>query len=250
MIDSKTQDYAVEAAISKVFASEALARVSDEALQVAAGVGYMRELPYERVVRDARIMRIFEGTNEILRLFIALTAMSDVSSQLQELASSLKGVFNDPIKGFGVLSGYALRQASLRTGIAQPKNRMPQVPESLKDVATTFEDASRELAQAADRILRKHGRGIIGKQLASHRLADIMIDLFTLASMLSRVSATQLKNGEKATEIEASLLRAFAHQAKDRIDRNFTRIDQNEDELIKTLGDFAVEREGYPWDIL
>lgn len=249
MIDSKTQDYAVEAAISKVFASEALARVSDEALQVAAGVGYMRELPYERVVRDARIMRIFEGTNEILRLFIALTAMSDVSSQLQELASSLKGVFNDPIKGFGVLSGYALRQASLRTGIAQPKNRMPQVPESLKDVATTFEDASRELAQAADRILRKHGRGIIGKQLASHRLADIMIDLFTLAAMLSRVSATQLKNGEKATEIEASLLRAFAHQAKDRIDRNFTRIDQNEDELVKSLGDFAVEREGYPWDI-
>jgi acyl-CoA dehydrogenase family protein 9 len=250
MSDGKKQDYAVEAAISKVFASEALWKVADEALQVAAGVGYMRELPYERVVRDARIMRIFEGTNEILRLFIALTAMSDVSSQLQELASSLKGVFNDPIKGFGVLTGYALRQASLRTGYGQSKNRLTQVPETLRDVSSLFEDASRELAQAADRILRKHGRGIIGKQLASRRLANIMIDLFVMAAMLSRVSATIAQHGAQASEKEATLMRAFATQAKGRIDRNFLRIDENEDELLKALGDHAVTREGYPWDIL
>lgn len=249
VIDGKTQDYAVEAAISKVFASEALWRVADEALQIAAGLGYMRELPYERVVRDARIMRIFEGTNEVLRLFIALTAMSDVSSQLQELSSGLKGVFNDPIKGFGVLTGYAIRKAGLSTGIAQAKGKFTSAPESLRDVATLFEDATRELAQAADRILRKHGRGIIGKQLASRRLADIMIDLFVLASMLSRVS-TSVQRGSAQHERETALLRAFAGQAKGRIDRNFARIDENEDELLKGLGDYAVEREGYSWDVL
>ena len=250
MIDGKTQDYAVEAAISKVFASEALWRVADEALQIAAGVGYMRELPYERVVRDARIMRIFEGTNEILRLFVALTAMSDVSSQLQELSSSLKGVFNDPIKGFGVLTGYAIRKASLSTGIAQQKAKFASTPEPLRDIATLFEEATRELAQAADRILRKHGRGIIGKQLATRRLADIMIDLFVLASLLSRVSTVISRHGAATAEREVAILRSFAGQAKSRIDRNFARIDDNEDELIKGLGDFAVEREGYPWDVL
>jgi hypothetical protein len=249
MIDGKKQDYAVEAAISKVCASEALFRVSDEALQIAAGVGYMRELPYERVSRDARIMRIFEGTNEILRLFIALTAMSDVSSQLQELSSSLKGVFNDPIKGFGVLSGYAKRQAGLRTGINQVK-RFAGVPESLRDVVNAFEESTRELAQGADRILRKHGRAIIDKQLATRRLADIMIDLFVMAAMLSRVSTSYAKLGEKASEKEVAILRSFTGQAKTRIHRNFARIDDNEDELIKGLGDFAVEREGYPWDVL
>jgi acyl-CoA dehydrogenase family member 9 len=250
MIDGKHQDYAVEAAISKVFASEALWRVADEALQIAAGIGYMRELPYERVVRDARIMRIFEGTNEILRLFIALTAMSDVGSQLAELSSSLKGVFNDPIKGFGVLSGYALRKAGLTAGIKQARSSFGGVEEPLRDVATLFEEATRELAQAADRILRKHGRGIIGKQLASRRLADIMIDLFVLAAMLSRVSTAMQRHGALRTEREVAILRAFAGQAKSRIDRNFARIDDNEDELIKGLGDFAVEREGYPWDVL
>jgi acyl-CoA dehydrogenase family member 9 len=249
MIDSKAQDYAVEAAISKVFASEALFRVSDEALQIAAGVGYMRELPYERVTRDARIMRIFEGTNEILRLFIALTAMSDVSSQLKELSSSLKGVFNDPIKGFGVLSDYAKRQYGLRAGYSQVK-QLTGIPPALIDVTTTFEEATRELAQGADRILRKHGRAIIDKQLATRRLADIMIDLFVLASMLSRVGTNYAKNGAQASEKEVAILRSYAGQAKTRIHRNFARIDDNEDELIKDLGDFAVAREGYPWDVI
>jgi acyl-CoA dehydrogenase family protein 9 len=249
MIDSKSQDYAVEAAISKVFASEALFRVSDEALQIAAGVGYMRELPYERVARDARIMRIFEGTNEILRLFIALTAMSDVSSQLQELSSGLKGAFNDPIKGFGVLTGYALKQAGLR-GLTQSKNKLNSVPEPLRDVTSIFEESTRELAQGADRILRKHGRGIIGKQLATRRLADIMIDLFVLGAMLSRVGTNLQRHGVQAVEKEVAILRSYAGQAKTRIHRNFARIDDNEDELIKTLGDYAVEREGYPWDVL
>lgn len=249
MIDSKSQDYAVEAAISKVFASEALFRVSDEALQIAAGIGYMRELPYERVVRDARIMRIFEGTNEILRLFIALTAMSDVSSQLQELSTGLKGVFNDPIKGFGVLTGYALKQAGLR-GLTQSKNRLTSMPEPLRDVTNIFEEATRELAQGADRILRKHGRGIIDKQLATRRLADIMIDLFVLGAMLSRVGTRLQRHGVQAIDKEAAILRSYAGQAKARIHRNFARIDDNEDELIKTLGDYAVEREGYPWDVI
>jgi len=250
MIDGKQQDYAVEAAISKVYASEALWRTADEALQVAGGLGFMRELPYERVLRDCRINRIFEGTNEVLRLFIALTAMGDVSSELQELAAGMKGVFTDPIKGFGVLSEYARRQAKLRTGIKNESGRFTRVPVALAEVAATFEHATRELAQAVDRILRKHGRGIIGKQLASKRLADIMIDLFVFAAVLSRVSTGLEQKGEAAMDKELAILRAFAFQAKTRIQLNFDRIDDNEDELIKGLSDHAIASEGYPWDVI
>jgi alkylation response protein AidB-like acyl-CoA dehydrogenase len=238
----------VEAAISKVFATEALSRVADEALQIAGGNGYMKEFPYERAVRDARINRIFEGTNEILRLFIALTAMNDVGTQLKELARSLKGVFADPIKGFGVMSEYALKQASLMTGLVGEKRGFTLLHAALKPEAETFEQSTRELGAAADRILRKHGKNIIEKQFATRRLTDILIDLYVTACVLSRVNAAVEEKGEAGAARELEILRTFAGRARRRIRFNINRIDDNDDEMVKSLADQAFDLEGFAWD--
>jgi alkylation response protein AidB-like acyl-CoA dehydrogenase len=209
LVDGGYEDYAVEAAISKVYSTECLWRSADEALQIAGGNGYMRDYPYERIVRDCRINRIFEGTNEILRLFIALTAMNDVASQLQELSASMKGVLNDPIKGFGVLSEYARKRVQLSTGRGdQPK--LQNLHEAIRPQAEDFETETRYLAQATDRILRKHGKNIIGKQFATKRLAEIMIDLFVLACTLSRVQSSIEANGMEKASREIDILRVFA----------------------------------------
>src|ERR1700727_270138 len=77
-IDSGLEDYSVEAAISKVYASEAIQRAAYEALQIAGGNGFMREFPYEEATRDCRILSIFEGTNEVLRLYIALSGLKEI----------------------------------------------------------------------------------------------------------------------------------------------------------------------------
>ena len=103
-IDSGVEDYSVEAAISKVFASEALQRSAYEALQIAAGNGFMREYPYEQITRDCRILTIFEGTNEVLRLYIALSALKDLGKSLGDMKAAVDDIFNNPIKGFGVLT--------------------------------------------------------------------------------------------------------------------------------------------------
>jgi len=249
LIDGGCEEYAVEAAISKVYSTECLSRSADEALQIAGGNGFMREYPYERIVRDSRINRIFEGTNEILRLFIALTAMNDVASQLKELSRSMKGVLNDPIKGFGLLSDYARKQASLKTGRGEA-GKLAGLDESIQPQVDIFEKKTRNLAQAADRILRKHGKNIIGKQFATKRLADIMIDLFVMACTLSRVQASIDANGvEKATK-EIEILKVFTREARIRIKRNFRRIDNNEDELLKALAVDAFEAERYRWDTI
>ncbi|HYO95713.1 MAG TPA: acyl-CoA dehydrogenase family protein [Polyangiaceae bacterium] len=250
LIDNGYKDYAVEAAISKVFASEALNRAADEALQIAGGNGYMCEYPYERVVRDSRINRIFEGTNEILRLFIALTAMNDVGQNLREISKSLEGVFNDPIKGFGVLSEYALHRMSLVTGINREGTSFTRLHPALKHPISIFEDGTRELASAADRILRKHGRNIIDKQLATRRLADIMIDLFVLACVLSRVDAAVRKHGAEKVDKELDIAHTFAGQARRRVRNNVAEIDGNEDEYIKGLADHAFAAERFPWDTI
>lgn len=248
LVDAGYEDYAVEAAISKVFGSECMWRTADEGLQIAAGNGFMKDFPYERILRDARIARIYEGTNDILRLFIALTAMNDVGHQLKELTSGLKDVFNDPIKGFGVLSDYARKQASLITGYNREKSRFTKVVPPLRVHAQIFEDSTRDLAAAADRILRKHGRAIIEKQFATKRLADIMIDLFVLACTLSRVNGLIEAQGVEKCAKEIEILTVLSGQVRRRVRSNFGKIDDNDDELIKSLALHAYEREGYAWD--
>jgi len=246
MVDRGLKDYAVEAAISKIFASEALWEVVDEALQVAGGNGFMREFPYERIMRNARINRIFEGTNEILRLFVALTAMNDVGASLKEVASAIGNALHDPIKGFGILSDYAKRRMGQVTGIGRVE--MSKMHPALAEQARSFEELTSKLATAADRILRKHGKNIMNKQFATRRLADIMIDLFVFASLLSRISQTLEEKGVAKSTQELEIIQIFASDAARRIQANLDQIDKNDDELIKSLADYTFEEERYTWD--
>ena len=95
-----------------MFGSETLWRVVNETLQIAAGIGYMQDYPYERLLRDARINLIFEGTNEILRCFIALSGMQGPGQALADVARAMR----EPIKGFGLLSDFAIRKARTALG--------------------------------------------------------------------------------------------------------------------------------------
>ena len=245
--DRGFEDYSVEAAISKVFASEALWRTSDEALQVSGGTGYMRELPYERILRDARINRIFEGTNDILRLYIALTVLNEVGQDLREMSSSLKGIFENPIKGFGVLYDYAKRRASWATGVGG-NHGYDAVSKALGDEVEAFEGLTRNLAAMADRILRKHGKRIIEMQFAMRRFADVLIDMFIFAAVLSRVTRSIEEKGEEGAAHEIEIARVVSGQVQGRVARNFRKIDDNHDQLIKNLAEHAYEVGGYPWD--
>lgn len=250
-IDSGHEDYAVEAAIGKVFASEVTWRAVDEALQIAGGNGYMRDYPYERALRDCRINRIFEGTNEILRLFIALTAMNEVASQLKELGESLRGLFDNPIKGFGVLSDYALRRARLATPVFKAGgSSFSKLHPALDAQRDAFDEMTRDLATAVDSALRRHGKAIIGKQFASRRLADMMIDLFALGCVLSRVSTAIVESSASAVAREVEISHVFAEQTRRRFRDNFRQMDDNHDENLTSIANHAVEDDGYSWDNL
>ena len=250
LADRKYEDFSVEAAITKIFATEALWRTADEALQTAGGTGYMREYPYERVLRDCRINRIYEGTNDILRLYVALTALNDVGQRLKEMAGSLRGIFDDPIKGFGLLYDYAKRRATWATGLAVSSASMSKAHLALQPEAEIFEDLARDLAAMTDRLLRKHGKNIIGKQFATQRLADVMIDLWVLACVISRVTTAIESGGVEASAEEIGIVRIFARRVRDRARRNFRNIDDNDDESVKLLADAAFDRGGYGWDVL
>jgi acyl-CoA dehydrogenase family member 9 len=247
-IDSDCSDYSTEAAITKVFGSECMQRAAYEALQIAGGNGYMRDFPYERYVRDARILPIFEGANEILRLFIGLSALKDVGASLTELKNALGSIFNDPIKGFGVLSGYAERRFARATGFGAAALRTPLSPE-LRPLATVYQNYARAAARVAEAALRKHGRGIFEQQHVLRRIADLLIDMFVGLCVVARAEALIASRPDTKDEV-VEIARIFTHQARRRMVRNIRGAAHNEDESVEALAASLIERGGYPWDVL
>uniref|UniRef100_A0A674GV85 Very long-chain specific acyl-CoA dehydrogenase, mitochondrial n=1 Tax=Taeniopygia guttata TaxID=59729 RepID=A0A674GV85_TAEGU len=105
-MDRGDPDFQIEAAISKIFGSEAAWAVADECIQIMGGMGFMQEQGVERVLRDLRIFRIFEGTNDILRLFVALQGFQGLGAQLRGVQAALR----DPLGNVGVLTGEVTRR--------------------------------------------------------------------------------------------------------------------------------------------
>jgi alkylation response protein AidB-like acyl-CoA dehydrogenase len=246
-IDSEADDYSVEAAMSKVFASEALQRGAYEALQIAAGSGFMRETPYEQITRDCRILTIFEGTNEVLRLYIALSCLKELGRSFAELKAAVDDIFNSPIKGFGVLSDYAEKRLTQATGVGRDKI-LTQLPPPLREAADIYERYTVEFAKASDYLLRKHGKSIAGRQHDLKRIADIGIDLFVGLCALSRAATLSKAPGETGVQ-SIGIARIFAQQAKRRMANTVRRITRNEDEAMNRLAGFIVDKGSYPWDV-
>ncbi len=246
-IDEGSEDYSTEAAISKVFASEAMQRASYEALQIAAGAGFMRELPYEQFARDARILPIFEGTNEILRLYVALSCLKDVGERLTELKSAAASIFNHPIKGFGLMSDYAERRFAQATGVGRDRVRHP-LAASLRPLADDYGKYATRLARAADESLRRLGKRVADDQALLERIADLLIDLFVGLCVISRADALGKADPATAEQVHA-IAAVFTRQARQRMSRNLRRLTHNDDAAVDAVAAHALER-GYAWDVI
>lgn len=247
-IDSGCEDYSLEAAISKVYASEAIQRCAYEALQIAAGNGFMKEFPYEQVARDSRILSIFEGTNEILRLYIALSGLKDVGTSLAELKHAVGAIFNNPIKGFGVLSGYAGKRLRESTGLGTDKI-LSKLDPRLGKAVDIYEKYVVELSKAADALLRLHGKGIADEQYQLKRLADVTIDLFVGLCVLSRADALARSDARHGAQA-ISIATLFAQQAKRRMAGNIRALARNEDSERDALAGYMLGNGQYPWDVI
>jgi acyl-CoA dehydrogenase family protein 9 len=242
LIDRGVEDYSVESAACKVYGSEMLWRVVNESLQIAAGMGYMKEFPYERLMRDARILLIFEGTNEILRCFIALSGMQGPGDRLAQLADAIKF----PLKGYGLVADFVLDKFMTQYYGGE---RLDRVHPALKKEAVLFEDWVPELAKNVEKVLRRHGKEISEMQYVQRRVADIVIDLFMMIAVISRATAALNQRGPDA-EPEAKLCRAICGRAAYRIKRNIRQFDENDDELLKSIAKDAYDATQYAHDVV
>jgi alkylation response protein AidB-like acyl-CoA dehydrogenase len=254
-IDRGAVDYSLEGAATKVFNSEAVWTAADEALQIAGGMGYMREQVYEQAIRDARINRIFEGTNEILRQYIGLTGLQKPGEYLKGLGKDLANSLRDPIKGFGLLREYAVRKAKQTVPMqAVPYGRTPQIGKAhpaLQEEVIYVEDAAQSLAALAESALRKHGRNIVEQQLQVSRIADIAIDLLALCTTIARTTRIIEQRGLPKAKNEVSMTYTFYSDARRRIRSNLkASTGRNNDDSLQHVADDVITSGGYKNDFI
>lgn len=184
LADRGDVDYALESAAAKVWNSDALDRAVDETVQIAGGRGFVKGYPYERMYRDARITRIFEGTNEVLRLFVGLSGIQGPGEYLRRIGAALR----HPIEGFGLLGEFATGRLRLALGRGEPSVDGDVHP-ALRRHFDYLADHTRDLRAATERVIRTHGAGVVERQFVVARLADMAVELYVRAATLSRTQA-------------------------------------------------------------
>jgi alkylation response protein AidB-like acyl-CoA dehydrogenase len=183
------EGFALECSINKVWTSEALGFVVDEALQVFGGYGYSREFPAERAYRDARITRIYEGTNEINRLIISTRLLKNLA------ASSL-----------GTQEGLLVHE--------QSDQRSPNIFSAERELLVR---TKRMVGFLLNRARHVYGDSLKEEQELLGHIADIVIEVYALESALLRTEKMVGSRGESDSVAPVDITRIYASDSADRM---------------------------------
>lgn len=230
-----------------MFASDSAWTVVDEAIQILGGMGFMKATGLERVLRDLRIFRIFEGTNDILRLFVALTGIQFAGSHLQELQRA----FKNPTAHLSLIFSEAGRRAAGAVGLARGPVLAPHVAPELRPLAAELGRCVLEHGRSVEAALVRHGRNIVDEQFILNRLASSAIDAYTAAAVMSRASrAARLRLSSAPHELR--LAEAWAEEAVTRMPQSLaaTRDARSLRQFgrLGALGRAVAEAGGQPTD--
>jgi len=245
MVDKGGIDFSLETASCKIYGSEMAVRAAGEAMQVAGGIGYSKEYPYEQAMRDARINMIFEGTNEILRALIALARLQQPGEQLKALGKA----FKDPLHSLGTIGGYLA--GKVKSKLVTPK--FEKVHPSLEKEADRVAKLVHELAEAVEGALMRHGAKIIERQFVQERMADAAIDIYLCTAVLGRTTWEIGKaGGVEAAAEPMTCAKLFLNHAVRRARRNVQAIERNQDGRLKQVAERAMKTGSLvmrsPWD--
>jgi len=245
------EEYAIEASIAKVHGSEVLAFAVDEGVQIFGGYGFMQEYPIEKAYRDARIQRIFEGTNEINRMVAAGTLFRRVLGGKIDLMSKYPEIETR------VKSG----QASDRAG--------EMVPAELRDAVNAVERFKDVTVYAGMKIAMKYMQALENEQEFIDYLANLLIDIYASDSALARAiqavhrgdenSATHVKLAQLATWLAFSRMRTNLDQMimtnmdEDKVEKELAHVRAYVGDYLfngvaaqREVANIVVEKQGYP----
>ncbi|MEA2437798.1 MAG: hypothetical protein QOF65_2354, partial [Thermoleophilaceae bacterium] len=238
LVDAGVPDYSLESAMCKVAATEFMWYAANRALQLKGGAGYMRDELWEKMLRDIRIFPIFEGANDVMRAFVALSGMRPLGEKLQELGDvSLSGA----IGSIGVLADYV--QARIQRELRPDQVTMAH--DELAGLARPIGDQVKRLRDVAEGQLRTHKKDIALKQFVQKRLSDAVSDVYAQIAVLSRVTQIFEEHGVEPSGQERYIAETFCTRAAARVQANLDQVESNDDERMTAIAKLAYKRGEY-----
>ncbi|MFB5660841.1 acyl-CoA dehydrogenase family protein [Alteribacillus sp. HJP-4] len=208
-------EYAIECSLNKFAGSETLDFVADEAVQIHGGYGFMAEYEVERMYRDSRINRIFEGTNEINRLLVPGTIMR----------KAMKGEL--PL----LQRAQELQQEIMAM--------MPEEPGDapLEQEKHLLNNAKKVFLLVAGNGAQKYGEALEKEQELLINTADIVSDIYSMESAILRTEKAIAKNGADKESTKLLLTQVFSQEAMNRIEANAKEsiIHMEEGDSLRTM---------------
>jgi alkylation response protein AidB-like acyl-CoA dehydrogenase len=209
------EEYAVECSILKVWGSEMIDYVVDETLQIYAGYGFVEEYPAERAYRDARINRIFEGTNEINRLIITGFLLKRAMTGQLPLMPAIKKLMDE------VLSGPSAGE-EIEGPLAEERKQVAQA----KKLGLFVSGAATQ----------KYMQAIQDQQEVMGAIADMTIEIYAMESAVLRAQKMVELKGEAAAELPIAMTRVYLTQALEKVEAAARKViaDVAEGDMLRT----------------
>jgi alkylation response protein AidB-like acyl-CoA dehydrogenase len=230
LIDRGAEDYMIETAMIKVFASDQLWRITNDCLQVWGGAGFFTDQPFERLMRDARLNMIGEGANDVLRCFIAAVGLRHLGKDMLKLTKS-------PWRAYTLLK------------------TPPPIPiehEHLRFYARKLSKHIAKFSWACEVALIKFGESIIDRQYIQARIGDIATELFMSSCVYSRLTGLLLNgtisDSAKQHEIATGML--YLRLAETRNESRFAELKVNLDQNVTDVANHWLKGPFKNWVLI
>jgi alkylation response protein AidB-like acyl-CoA dehydrogenase len=217
LIDADVEDVMLESAIIKVFNSDALWKILHDTMQILGGRSLFPTEPFERMMRDARLNMIGEGSNDVMRAFIGAVGMRDVGMELQGMITSFGGC------------AAALKSLPGRLFLPRIPLRSVEIHDETRRLAKTV----RRFSIAVLLVLVRYREGVVDRQLVLDRIATCAMSLFTMSAVLCRLEK-ELAAGDASNLGRGRL---YCRMALRSIDDALSRLFDPLDRELETLSD-------------
>lgn len=228
LIDSGVEDFMLEAAMLKVFASDSLWSIIYDTMQIYGGRSFFTDAPFERAMRDARLNMIGEGSNEVLRAFIAAVGMRDVGMELK----AVKEAFATPFSSYETLFGFGKSSLKRLYGA-----KVPVRSKILLGEAAKLENAIRRFGVAVVRTLAKYKEEVVEKQLDLDRISTAAIAIYTMTAVISKLDSDLIRGKAESLGNDVAIAKLYCQQALNTIDQSLNGLFSETDQKIESLSD-------------